>query len=209
VDAGRIAVKEVPLDQVRRVARFKNEPIDRLVQKHWGKVGPATAGEKVARIRILAHLLGSGKGNPAAGKLLFAKHCATCHTLFGEGNKVGPDLTGADRKNRDWLLTSIVDPSGVIRPEYLAYDVETTDGRSLTGLIVESTPRTITLVDAKNERTVLARTKIERLIASPVSLMPEKILDPLNEQELRDLFSYLQGNGPGKPMSRAVRLEKK
>jgi putative membrane-bound dehydrogenase-like protein len=196
VDAGRIPAKEVPLDQLQRITRFKSAPINRLVEKHWGKVSPATAGEKVTRIRYIAHILTTGKGDPANGKRLFTKHCATCHTLFGEGNKIGPDLTGADRHNRDWLLTNIIDPSAVIRAEYLAYDVETTDGRSLTGLVVESNPKTVTLVDAKNERTVLARSKIERMTASPVSLMPEKVLDELADQEVRDLFNYVQGNDP-------------
>src|SRR5262249_32292907 len=122
-----------------------------------------------------------------------------CHTLFGEGNKVGPDLTGADRKNRDFLLSNIVDPSAVIRVEFLAYVVETRDGRTLTGLVAESTPKAVTLVDDKNERTVLARSKIATMAASPVSLMPEKILDGLSDQEIRDLFSYLQSDGPAGP----------
>jgi putative membrane-bound dehydrogenase-like protein len=198
VDAGRIAPKEISLDQLRRLARYKSASLDRLVAKHWGKVAPATAGEKVTRIRAVAHTLQNGRGDPVNGRRLFAKHCGTCHTLFGEGNKIGPDLTGADRKNRDFLLTNIIDPSALIRPEYLAYDVETTDGRRLTGLLVESAPKAVTLVDAKNERTVLARDRIESLEASPVSLMPEKLLDELNDQEVRDLFSHLEGDGPAK-----------
>src|SRR5262249_43454241 len=91
-----------------------------------------------------------------------------------------------------------VDPSAVIRPEYVAFQVATKDGRSLTGLVVESTPSAVTLVNEKNERTVLARTQIELMEASPVSLMPEKILDPLTDQEICDLFAYLQADGPPK-----------
>jgi putative membrane-bound dehydrogenase-like protein len=196
VDAGRIAPKDVALDLLRQVTRFQSEPINRLVHKHWGKIDPATPGEKQTRIRNITRTLSTGKGNAANGKLLFTKNCAICHTLFGEGNKVGPDLTGADRKNRSWLVTNIVDPSAVIRLEYLAYNVETTDGRVLTGLVVEFSPKSITLVDAKNERTVIARDRIDSMKASPVSLMPEKILDPLSDEEVRDLFGYLQGDGP-------------
>jgi len=196
VDAGRISTKEVSLDQLQRITRFHSKPIDRLVEKHWGKISPASAGDKLTRIRYIAYALSQGKGNSASGKLLFAKHCATCHTLFGEGEKIGPDLTGADRKNRDWLITNIVDPSVVIRSEFVAYDLETTDGRTLTGLVIEANPKAITLVDAKNQRSVIARSKIERMTASPVSLMPEKILDALTDHELRDLFSYLQGDVP-------------
>ena len=107
-------------------------------------------------------------------------------------------MTGGDRKNRDFLLTSIVDPSAYIRPEFVAYVVNLKDGRTLTGLVPESSPKTITLLNDKNERTVIAREKIDDMAATPVSLMPEKILDPLSEQEIRDLFAYLQGDGPVK-----------
>ena len=157
-------------------------------------IAPATAGEKISRIRSVNLIVSrGGKGDVANGRLLFQKNCATCHTLFGEGNKIGPDLTSADRKNREYLITQIVDPSAVIRAEYQAFTVETKDGRSLFGLIVESTPGAVTLVDSKNERTVLARSKIEEMTSSATSLMPEKILDPLSDEELCDLFSYLQG----------------
>jgi putative membrane-bound dehydrogenase-like protein len=195
VDAGRVSPKDVPLDQLQRMATYKDERLGRLIEKHWGKVGPATASEKIARIRSIAHMLDLGKGDRVNGKQLFQKNCATCHMLFGEGSKVGPDLTGAERKNRDWLITQVVDPSSVIRPEFVAYLVTTTDGRTLTGLIAESTPKAVTLLDAKNERTILARDKIDELEPSPVSLMPEKILDPFDDQQICDLFSYLQSDG--------------
>jgi putative membrane-bound dehydrogenase-like protein len=198
VDAGKIMPKDVPLEPLRRVASYRDERLTKLIEKHWGKVGPLPAGEKVARINAIRHALGQRPGDVVNGKALFTKTCATCHTLFGEGNKVGPELTGADRKNRDFLLTSIVDPSAYIRPEFVAYVVNLKDGRALTGLVAESSPRAITLLNDKNERTVIAREKIDDMVASAVSLMPEKILDPLSEQEIRDLFAYLQGNGQPK-----------
>jgi putative membrane-bound dehydrogenase-like protein len=199
VDAGTIATKDVPLDQLRRMADYKDERLTKLLEKHWGKVGPLPAGEKVARINAIKHALGQKPdGDRANGKALFTKVCATCHTLFGEGNKVGPELTGADRKNRDFMVTNIVDPNASIRPEYVAYVATLKDGRTLTGLVAESSPTAVTLLNEKNERTVLARDKIDEMTASPVSLMPEKILDPLSEQEIRDLFAYLQADGPPK-----------
>jgi putative membrane-bound dehydrogenase-like protein len=198
VDAGTIAPKDVPLDQLRRMAGYKDERLTKLLEKHWGKVGPLPAGEKVARVNAIRHALGQRPGDKVNGKALFTKTCATCHTLFGEGNKVGPELTGADRKNLDFLLTSTVDPSAYIRPEFVAYVVNLKDGRSLTGLVADSSPTAITLLNEKNERTVIARDKIDDMSASAVSLMPEKILDPLSEQEIRDLFAYLQSDVPAK-----------
>ena len=135
VDAKKLDPKSIPIEQLRPVLDFKNEEIDKLVLKHWGKIGQATPGEKLARIRWLQVELGSGTGDPKHGKELFTKHCAACHTLFGEGGKVGPDLTTADRKNRDYLLTHIVDPSLYVRPEFMSYNVTTLDGRRLTGLV--------------------------------------------------------------------------
>ncbi|HLN30529.1 MAG TPA: PVC-type heme-binding CxxCH protein [Gemmataceae bacterium] len=195
VDRGRIDAKEVPFDQLRRIMLHNDEELNQLVQKHWGSVGKETAGAKRARINSIKHMLGMAPGDLANGKQLFQKTCATCHTLFGEGNKIGPELTGADRKDLEFLVTSIVDPSAVIRKEYLAYVVATNNGRLLTGLLAESTPKTITLLDEKNQRTILAREDIETLKPSPLSLMPEKLLDPFSDQDIRDFFSYLQSDG--------------
>jgi putative membrane-bound dehydrogenase-like protein len=198
VDSERIASKEVGPDQLRRIALHHDAQIDSLVEKHWGKFSPATAGAKLARIGNLGGVvLGrGGPGNAVAGKILFEKKCANCHTLFGEGGKIGPDLTGTDRKDRTFLLTSIVDPSAVIRKEYLAYVVSTTNGRLLTGLLAESTPKTVTLLNDKNERTLIPRDEIEAMNPSPQSLMPEGLLDDLEDPQIRDLFTYLQADRP-------------
>ncbi len=198
IDAGRVAAKEVSSDQLRRITLHQDKEIERLVEKHWGRFTPATAGQKLARIGNLnGPVLGRGlPGDAVKGKAIFEKKCAVCHTLFGQGGKVGPDLTTADRKDRMFLLTSIVDPSAVIRKEYVAYVVTTTNGRLLTGLIAESTPKTVTLLDAKAERIVLAREEIEEMRPAAQSLMPEGLLDDLEDQQIRDLFRYLQANGP-------------
>jgi putative heme-binding domain-containing protein len=196
IDAGRFAAKDVAIEQLRVVALHKDRSLVELVRKHWGNVQPGTPEEKLAEMRRLSNDLRAEDGMPAAGRALFVKHCATCHKLFGEGESVGPDLTHANRKDRDYLLVSIVDPSAVIRKEYLAYAVQTTDGRFLTGLIAEQTANAVTLVDGKNQRTKIARDKIESMQESPVSLMPENILKDLKPQELRDLFSYLQCDKP-------------
>jgi putative membrane-bound dehydrogenase-like protein len=209
VDSGKIDAKQISADQVRPVLSFKDDEINKIVEKHWGKLGPATAGEKIARVRSVNLILSrGGAADRTRGHELFTKNCATCHTLFGEGNKIGPDLTTADRKNREYLITQVVDPSLVIREEFLAYRVTTTDGRVLTGLIVEQTPGAITLVNEKNERTTIPRAKIDELMASAISLMPEKILDPLSDEELIDLFAYLQGEGPVKEAPKATKALK-
>jgi putative heme-binding domain-containing protein len=199
VDRGQVAVKDVAVEQLRPVALFQDRQLDELVRKHWGSVRAATPEEKLAEVRRLNNDLRAIPGDSRRGRELFARRCAVCHRLFGEGGQVGPDLTHANRTDRDFLLVSIVDPGAVIRKEYLAYQVQTTDGRTLTGILAEQTAGGITLVDARNERTTVARDKIEELRELPVSLMPENLLKDLKPEELRDLFAYLQSEAPPRP----------
>jgi putative membrane-bound dehydrogenase-like protein len=196
IDAGKIAAKEIPVDELRGLAQFHDRQLNDLVRKHWGDIRGGTPEEKLAEMRRLNNDLRAQAGNPAAGHLLFAKHCATCHRLFNEGNRIGPELTFANRHDRDFLLASLVDPSSVIRKEYLSYVVRTEDGQVLTGLVIAQTQGEIILLTAKNERATVARSKIESMTESPVSLMPENLLKQLQPAEVRDLFAYLQGDKP-------------
>lgn len=107
---------------------------------------------------------------------------------------MGPDLSYANRHDRDFLLKSLVDPSGVVRKEYQAYQLAVKDGRVLSGLIVEQTPETITLCDSKGVRTRHARAEVEELKESDVSLMPESLYKEFSPQGLRDLFCFLEGD---------------
>ena len=93
-------------------------------------------------------------------------------------------------------MINILDPSGYVRPEFVAQTVLTTDGRVLTGLITESSPQQITLVNAKNQKSTLGREEVNEIKPSAQSLMPERLLETLAPQEVRDLFRYLQADGP-------------
>jgi putative membrane-bound dehydrogenase-like protein len=196
VDQHQLAAQEVPVDQLRLLWQQADAPLRRLMEKHWGRLGPAPAGIKQNRMQYFRYVLNTGRGDPVRGRELFRQHCGTCHTLFGEGNTIGPDLTSAERKNLDFLLLNIVDPSAVQRLEYANQIVTTTDGRTLVGILVAEGPEAITLVNARNVRTVIPRRQIEEIRPSPVSLMPEGILDQLDDQQVRDLFSYLQADHP-------------
>jgi putative heme-binding domain-containing protein len=194
--------KAVSLAQLRQLLEHGDERIEKLVAAHWGRVQPATALEKEGRITALLQVLGRGKGHALQGAAVFEKTCATCHKLHGKGNTVGPDLTGAERKDRAKLLRNIVDPNAMIRQQYIAHIAVTNNGRVLTGLLAETTPQTITLLDAKNKRTVLNREDLDELRESPLSLMPERLLEPLSDSQIRDLVAYLQTSGlPAEPTS--------
>ena len=140
IDRGEFPAADVQTDELRRVALYNDPDLDARVRKRWGNIRAGTPEEKLADIRRISNDLRAAAGRPKHGHELFKKSCATCHTLFGEGNRIGPDLTTANRKDRDFLLVSIVDPSVQIRKEFLAYVVTTNDGRVFTGLIADQTP---------------------------------------------------------------------
>ncbi len=194
LDENKIPKIAFNFELLQQLNEHNNEEIQKLISKHFGKVGPATPLEKQGRIRAVIGILRKGKGTTEPGKILFMKHCGICHKLHKEGENIGPDLTGAERKNINQLTKNIIDPSSMIRQQYIAHIIQTESGRVLTGLLAESTPETITILDSKNKRTVLNRDDIEEMKESALSLMPEKLLSTLSSQEIRDLFAYIQSD---------------
>ena len=196
VDAGTISATEISPDDVRRMAQHHDAALDARLVARFGRFREATPEERLAVVRRLNNDLRAGMGDPHRGRALFKEHCGTCHRLFGEGNQVGPDLTTANRGDRQFLLTSLVDPSDQVRKEYLSYQAQLADGRVLTGLVIEQSAESITLVDAKNERTVVPRGEIESIEPAEKSLMPDGVVEKLTPAQLRDLFSFLEGAAP-------------
>jgi putative heme-binding domain-containing protein len=195
VDEGVLAPSSVPVDQVRRVALFEDTAMAALVRRHWGQLQAESRGEMLAEVRRLNNDLRAAPGEISRGKLVFRQHCASCHRLFGEGTSLGPDLTSANRHDRDFLLVSLVDSNSVIRKEYVSVILQMEDGRILTGLPVARDAGSITIADAKNVKTTLAFQEIAQMRDSPVSMMPQDLYKQLTPQALRDLFAYLQSQG--------------
>jgi len=133
---------------------------------------------------------------PKPGKLLFDRQCARCHTLFGKGGKVGPDLTTYRRDDLETMLLNIVNPSAEIREGYPTSLIATTDGRILTGVVVEQDKNVVVLRLDDGKELAIARDEIDALKASPKSIMPEGLLKDLSDQEIRDLFAYLRSTQP-------------
>ena len=202
VESGQVNAKEITPDDLRPALEFNDPAINKLIEKHWGKIGAATPGEKQARISWLNLFMNRNKdADMANGKAVFTKSCAACHTLFGEGGKVGPDLTSADRKNRGYLLSHIVDPSLYVRPEFVSFNITMADGRKLAGLVSQAMGDSLTISNVVNDQvrtTTINKANIDEMLPSATSLMPEKALDSMKDEEVRDLFAYLQSDPPVK-----------
>ncbi|HEX4646075.1 MAG TPA: c-type cytochrome, partial [Verrucomicrobiae bacterium] len=122
VGRGVVPAKDLTADLVRQLRNLKDAGLAQQILKLWGVSRDSTADKKVEieKYKRIYHAGGSSPGDASRGRAVFARTCAQCHTLFGTGGKVGPDLTGSNRGDLDYILENIVDPNAVIPNDYRA-----------------------------------------------------------------------------------------
>ncbi len=161
---------------------------------------PIGPGKEYTLDEVLALASGLKGRNFEAGQRAFkASRCISCHRFDGEGGSTGPDLTNtAGRFSQKDLLESIIDPSKVISDQYKASIIETKSGKVITGRILTEVDGKLTVLTDPVDHTKIveiAKSDIEEMIPSPVSLMPKELLKPLNKDEVLDLLAYLLSRG--------------
>lgn len=192
VERGAVSVKDLSADLVRQLRGLKDAETTALLTKVYGVMRETTADkqQEIERYRQIYRAGGSTPGDAARGRVVFNKACAQCHLLFGEGGKVGPDITGSQRGDLDYILQNIVDPNAVIPNEYISTSVETRDGRSLIGVVNRQDETSLSLLTVAGVVT-LQKSEILTQTRSEQSMMPEGLLAGLTDQEVRDLIYYL------------------
>ncbi|MFL5245345.1 MAG: PVC-type heme-binding CxxCH protein [Gemmataceae bacterium] len=192
IEKGRIPRTDVSAFAARQMVELKNKQVSERVAKVWGTVR-SSSQDKVAQMAKYKAMLTPDYLRPADvsnGRVVFSKTCASCHRLFDEGARIGPELTGSQRANLDYFLENVLDPSAVVAKEYQMSLVELNSGRVITGIIKDENEQSIT-VQTEKEAIVVPKKEIESRTQSPVSMMPEGLLDKLTKEEVRDLVSYL------------------
>lgn len=168
------------------------EKLERLLPESKPLDDEAT---RVELARWSKWLDGSG-GNPYQGKVLFTEHCGKCHKLFNEGGDIGPDLTRYNRDDRATMLLNVLRPSQEIREGFRTFQALTTDGRVVTGFVVDDNEEIVTLREASGQSITLNKEELEAYKATAKSIMPDGLLDKMTEEQVRDLFAYLQSGQP-------------
>lgn len=138
-------------------------------------------------------------GDWAAGRKLFFSdrgQCHKCHTMRGEGGKVGPDLSNVVHRDYASVLKDVLQPSAAINPDFLAYQVELEDGRVFLGVTNGSDAESLRLTDQSGKQHAFPRGAVAEVNPSRQSGMPEKLLEPLAPQEVKDLMTYLLREKP-------------
>ena len=124
------------------------------------------------------------------GRAVFSKTCAACHTLFDAGGKIGPELTGSQRNNLDYVLSNVLDPAAVLAKDYQMHQFVTSDGRVLSGIVKGEDDNAIS-VQTATELVVVPKAEIESRRETANSMMPDGLLPSLSADEVRDLVGYL------------------
>ncbi|RYD34661.1 MAG: c-type cytochrome [Verrucomicrobiaceae bacterium] len=192
VAAGTVPRQDLSAFHARQIRNYRDAALTEKVTKIWGDVRDSSA-EKTARIAQWKKPLTEAalkQGDAVRGRTLFNNLCAVCHVLNGEGGHIGPELTGSNRDNLDYLLQNIGDPSSVVARDYQLNTLTLKDGRVLAGFARAQNDRTLTLQTLAESVTIPLGDILGREVA-PISLMPEGLLDSLSETEIRDLMSYL------------------
>ncbi len=191
IAAGKIPRSELNVVQARQVRSFGNTRLTKRLNEVWGELrdSPDDKQQLIAKLKsqFTPELL--AKSDKSEGRAVFAKVCANCHRMYGHGGQIGPDLTGSGRHNLDYVLINLIDPSAAVGADYRMSVVVLKDGRVLNGIVATKNDKVLTLQTAK-ERLAIELSEIDEIQASPQSLMPDGLLQPLTEQQISDLVAY-------------------
>lgn len=192
VEEGKVPQGDLSAPLVRQMQGLGDAGIDTWIAKNWGSMKQSTAQKQKEMTRFKVFLGDDAilKANAGKGRAIYNQRCAACHVLHGEGVNIGPELPG-NFKDVDYLLENILDPNSTIGIDYQQTTVEKKDGQFVTGVIVSERDDAVTLKTLAGDVAV-ARGEIAKQTTSEQSLMPEGLLNGLEEQDIRDLFLYLR-----------------
>jgi polar amino acid transport system substrate-binding protein len=188
----------------RDIASVIQNGVPKTTMKKLGDaLKPDQIRKLIAYIRSLARSPGESTwkpymaGDPAAGRSLFfdaqsKAQCVKCHSVGGEGGRIGPTLDRiASRRAPEFLIESILQPSQDIAPEYEAVIVATKDGRTITGLRNNETNFSIQLTEENGRFHSFLKRDLDEVRVLKKSLMPENFPDLLTVKQFHDIVAYL------------------
>jgi putative heme-binding domain-containing protein len=186
-----IPKNEIPANVARQLRRVVGSGFVEV----WGPIDdtPFDKGEFTKYKNLLSN--NASKSNLKNGQALFQKTCGSCHKMYGQGGNIGPDLTGSNRSNLDYLLFNILSPSEEIQDAYKLVVITTRDGRSYSGNIIGENARQLTLRVVGQDAVVINKSSIQSKEITPVSMMPQGLLSTLTEKEVVDLITYIRTAG--------------
>lgn len=199
VESGQIQFSDLSLDQKQALASHPDRTLRDRAKKLLSMGGGLPNPDREKVVQDL-HALTEKTGDPALGKVVFTKNCSKCHMHSGEGQKIGPDLTGMAVHPKHELLIHILDPSRSVEGNFRTYTVVTTEGQVLVGMLASETRTSIELIDAEAKRHAIQRSDIDELKGSTKSLMPEGFEKQVSPDDIVNLLEFLTQRGKYTPL---------
>jgi len=192
IAAGKIPRADLTAFHARQIRSLNDAALSRRLTEVWGELRDSSVDKQQLIADLKDQLTGAtlAKADLGQGRLIFQSVCGVCHSIYGDGANIGPDLTGSGRANLDYLLENMADPSAVVSADYRMNILTLKDGRVLGGIIGAQTERTLTVRLLTGETTV-EKKEIAKQEASPLSMMPDGLLSALPREQVRDLIAYL------------------
>ena len=193
IGEGKIPRSALSAYDARQIRAIGDDQLNDRLTEVWGRITAtdAAVAEKIDRYKILLTNDRLNMADLGNGRHLFNRQCAGCHKLYGQGENVGPNLTGAGRDNLDYLLSNIWSPSSVVDKDYRLSVVLTDDGRVISGLILDQSEH-VTKVRTATETVTIAAEEIQQTRTTDLSPMPSGLMDALSDDEITDLIGYLK-----------------
>jgi putative heme-binding domain-containing protein len=187
--SGVIPRRDVPSYVARQLLRVMGAGFTDV----WGPVEQSPNEERAsARYRGLLTDSAISGANVKNGRTAFQRTCGPCHKMYGEGGMMGPDLTGSNRANLEYLLFNVLNPNGEVQDDYKMVVITTRDGRTFSGNVAAETPRQITLRVVGRDPAVINKSDIQSRELTAVSMMPPGLFETLTDREVIDLVAYLR-----------------
>lgn len=190
IKAGRIPKKEVPANVARQLLRVVGSGFIEV----WGPI-ETVASDQAAyeKYRKILSPEALAKADVKRGKTLFQQTCGSCHKMYGEGGVMGPDLTGSNRRDVDYILLNVLEPSAEIQDDYKMVVINTRDGRTYSGNVVSEDQRQLSLrVVGQEEPVLINKSTIQSRETAAVSMMPPGLFEHLGDRDVVDIIAYLK-----------------
>jgi putative membrane-bound dehydrogenase-like protein len=191
----KIALTNMNENHARAINGLNDPALSKEVADVWGKVQTERNPERAKLVDEYKKLFLSRGGDPGKGAVVFEAKCTQCHTIYGHGGTIGPDLTGVGRDNLDLVLSNLLDPSLVIGKPYYVYVAKLKDDTTVSGLLVDDSPKQIVLKEPTGVH-VIPRTQLARLVQQNISMMPEGLENTMSKDEFCDLIAFLLTREP-------------
>jgi putative heme-binding domain-containing protein len=184
-----ISRSDVPPYAARQLRRVVGTPFTEV----WGPLEQVASEERAfTRYRGLLNDATLARANAVNGKAVYDRTCGACHKLYGQGGAIGPDLTGSNRTNLEYLLFNVLNPNGEVQEAYKAVVITTRDGRTFSGTVAGETDRQVMLRVVDRDTVAINKADIQSREATNVSMMPVGLFDALTDREVIDLVGYLR-----------------